>query len=221
MLPLFPLGHVLLPGAGLPLRIFEPRYRELLADVTAPGGRNAFGVVALVAGLEVNTALVDGRTEFAEIGTVAEIIETSPAPDGTIAVLTVGSRRFRVGRLLDGKAYVRAEVDYLDEPAGELPEALPDAARALALEYLRLLGRLTGAAATPDPYPTDPVALSYRIAAEAPLAPADAQSLLAELTAAGRLLRLVRVLRREVVLLRRTRTVAVRPGMLAGILRPN
>lgn len=221
MLPLFPLGHVLLPGAGLPLRIFEPRYRALLADVTAPGGRNAFGVVALTAGLEVESALVEQRPEYADVGTVAEILEVEPAPDGTSAVLAVGSRRFRLGALVGDSPYLRAEVDYLDEPVGPLPEALPDSARALAAEYQRLLRRLTRSADEPEPYPYDPVALSYRIAAEAPLARSDQQSLLAEATAAGRLERLVPILRREVVLLRRTRSVAIAPGLLNATLRPN
>ena len=221
VLPLFPLGHVLLPGAGLPLRIFEPRYRALLADVTAPGGSNAFGVVALTAGVEVESALIAQRPEFAEIGTLAEIMEVEQAPDGTAAVLAVGSRRFRVRALIDGLPYVQAEVEYLDEPVGDLPESLPDSARALSAEYRRLLARLTNSTAEPEPYPHDPVALSYRIAMEAPLAPADQQSVLAELTATGRLHRLVGVLRREVVLVRRTRSVAVAPGVLNATLRPN
>jgi uncharacterized protein len=221
VLPLFPLGHVLLPGAGLPLRIFEPRYRALLADVTSPGSRNGFGVVALTAGIEVNSVLVDQQPEFADVGTVAEIMDVQPAPDGTSALLAVGSRRFRVGALIDGKPYLQAEVEYLEEPVGELPDALPDAACALSSEYLRLLARLTNSTAQPDPYPHDPVVLSYRIAMEAPLAPVDQQSLLAELTAAGRLHRLVRILRREVVLVRSTRSVAVAPGVLNATLRPN
>jgi len=225
VLPLFPLGHVLLPGAGLPLRVFEPRYRALLADVTAPGGRNAFGVVALTAGLEVDSPLVEQHPEFAEVGTVAEIMDVQPAPDGTSALLAVGSRRFRIVRVLDpasaGTPYVQAEVDYLDEPVGDLPDALPESARALSAEYLRLLARLTDSDTEPEPYPNDPVALSYRITMEAPLAPGDQQSLLTELTATGRLHRLVRILRREVVLVRRTRSVAIAPGLLNATLRPN
>ena len=221
VLPLFPLGHVLLPGAGLPLRVFEPRYRALLADVTAPGARNAFGVVALTAGIEVESALVEQRPEFADVGTVAEIMDVQEAPDGTAALLTVGSRRFRVGRLVGAKPYLQAEVEYLDEPLGDLSAALPEAARTLSAEYLRLLAGLTNSTAEVEPYPHDPVALSYRITMEAPLAPADQQSLLAELTAAGRLHRLIRVLRREVVLVRRTRSVAVAPGVLNATLRPN
>ncbi len=51
LLPIFPLDSVLLPGAPLPLHIFEPRYRELVADVWLEHGRDneraGFGIVAL------------------------------------------------------------------------------------------------------------------------------------------------------------------------------
>jgi len=222
LLPLFPLGHVLLPGSPLPLRIFEPRYRDLLDDVSRPGGANRFGVLALSAGLEVDTDLVEQRNQFAQIGTVAEILETQQAADGTWALVAVGSQRFRIVRVVDADTrYLQAEVDYLEEPVGELPDTLADSARALAIEYLRLASRLTGIAAEPVAYPSDAVTLSYRIAMEAPLDPADRQELLEEPTAARRLHRLVRLLRREVVLLRKTGTIAVAPGVLQAALRPN
>src|SRR5688500_20245230 len=50
-LPLFPLGTVLLPGATLPLHVFEPRYRQLTLDlVTGAVPDGAFGVIAVRAG---------------------------------------------------------------------------------------------------------------------------------------------------------------------------
>ena len=226
VLPLFPLGHVLMPGCPLPLRVFEPRYRRLLADVTAEGGDERFGVVALTAGLEVDTGLDDAVPQLATVGTVAELLEVQRAADGTYVVLTGGSRRFRITRLLDTTApYLEAEVAYLDEVAGPLPRELPGAARALAGEYARLIAALTGAdeddTEPSEPYPNDPILLSYRLASEAPLSQHDRQDLLEDDTATSRLLRVQRVLRREVVLLRRTRSVAVSPAVLQVALRPN
>ncbi|MDQ6849618.1 MAG: LON peptidase substrate-binding domain-containing protein [Actinomycetota bacterium] len=220
LLPLFPLGHVLLPGSPLPLRVFEERYRQLMQDVAGDGGDRRFGVVALSAGLEVRSALTAGEQEFARIGTVAEIMEAQLTADGAGALVAVGSQRFRINRIIDaGKLYLQADVDYLDEPVGELPDTLPDSARALAIEYARLLSRLTGVQPETEPYPSDPAVLSYRIALEAPLDPADRQVLLEQETAAERLHRLVRLLRREVVLLRQTRTIAVAPSVLFAALR--
>src|SRR5579884_208683 len=99
-IPLFPLSHVLLPGMPLPLHIFEQRYRALLADITSPQRLGAFGVVALRRGTEALTPGTDGSTEVEEIGTLAEILEVQTKPDGSSEVLSVGSRRFRVLRLL-------------------------------------------------------------------------------------------------------------------------
>jgi Lon protease-like protein len=228
LLPLFPLGHVLMPGCPLPLRIFEPRYRRLLADVTDEDGPRRFGVPTLLGGPEVDTGFDDAMPQLAQIGTVAEILEVEPQPDGTIAVLTGGSSRFRINRIVETTApYLEAEVSYLDEVTGDLPESLPDQARALADEYARLIGSLTGEESGYDerhshnPFPSDPILLSYRLATEAPLSQRDHQDLLEDDTATSRLLRVQRVLRREVVLLRHTRSIAVSPAVLRIALRPN
>jgi hypothetical protein len=222
VLPLFPLGHVLMPGCALPLRIFEPRYRALLDDVTREGARNGFGVVAITAGAEVRRHPDEPLPEFASVGTIAEILEVHPADDGTVSVLTGGSSRFRVDRMVDTDApYLVAEVSPLPEIEGELPPELPGSALALTAEYNRLVEALTGRARTQaEPYPSDPCLLSYRLASDAPLSPEDRQVLLEDDTATARLLRVRRVLRREVVLLRRTRSVAVPFGMLRATLRP-
>jgi hypothetical protein len=222
LLPLFPLGHVLMPGCPLPLRIFEPRYRRLLADVTEEGAPRRFGVVALTAGSEVQTGPDSPAPRFAGVGTVAEILEVQSVPDGTMGVLTGGSSRFRIQRTVEtGAPYLVAEVSYLDEIDGDLSDGLVDAVRALSTEYTRLFSVLTATEqAAREPYPSDPSLLSYRLASEAPLTQVDQQLLLEDATAAARMVHLQRVLRRELMLLRRTRTVAVSPALLRVMLRP-
>ena len=58
VLPLFPLGTVLVPGMRLSLHVFEPRYRQLVADLLddQDPGAPEFGVVALRQGWEVGAA---------------------------------------------------------------------------------------------------------------------------------------------------------------------
>lgn len=223
LLPLFPLGHVLMPGCPLPLRIFEPRYRRLLADVTAEGGPGCFGVPALLAGPEVDSGLDEAEPQLAPIGTVADVLEVHPLPDGTVHVLTGGTRRFRIERLVDTPVpYLQAEVSFLDEIAGEMPDQLPAQAQALATEYRRLISTLTGEPPErAEPYNSDPILLSYELAIETPLEQRDHLDLLADDTAAARLLHVQRVLRREVALLRGTRSVAVSPAVLRMVLRAN
>lgn len=223
VIALFPLGHVLMPGCMLPMRIFEPRYREMLSDVTNEDGRGAFGIVALTAGSEVATTLDTASPRFADVGTIAEILEVTPASDGTFSVLTGGSSRFRMHRLVEtDTAYLKAEVSYLKEVDGDLPPGLIDATRALSDEYARLVSALSRAD-PPEraPYPSDASLLSYRLATEAPLSQDEHQQLLEDETTTARLKHLQRALRRELILLRRTRSIAVSPGLLRIALRPN
>jgi hypothetical protein len=220
IIPIFPLGHVLLPGMPLPLHIFEPRYRQLLRDVSADAGGASFGVVCLTRGSEVGTDGVEDEPQYAEVGTVAEVMEVQPYDDGASDLLTVGSRRFRILDTVAGKPYLQAEVDFLDERDGDLPAGLQAAVCALQDEHERLIRELTGRRPGERP-PTDPNQLSYHLAAGLPLVPHDRQALLEERTTTSRLLRILTLLRRETAYLRATRTIAVSPGVLQLYVRPN
>jgi Lon protease-like protein len=212
---LFPLHHVLLPGMPLPLHLFEPRYRQLLADVSGAGGPRSFGVVSLRRGAEVG-ATVTRETDLAAVGTLAEILEIERAPDGTADLLTIGSRRFRVQRLVDGAPYLRAEVSWLEERDGDVRPAHVAVARHLYADLRGMLAELTGRGSEADStdLPRDATALSYQLAGQVPLSSADRLAVLAADTTAERLRILIGVLRREIVLTQRTRSVAIAPSAL-------
>jgi uncharacterized protein len=215
VIPLFPLSHVLLPGMPLPLHIFEQRYRDLLSDIAAAPGGARFGVVALRSGSEALSRHTHaGPPDVEDVGTLAEILELEAQDDGTSDLLSVGSRRFRIESLvMDGKAYLRAEVSFLDEDDGEVNGEHESLVRDLMEAYdtmlLRIAGRATGAELPPDANQ-----LSYQIGARLPLPPEERQLLLTDPTTAERLVRLTRLLRREIALLQRTRTIAVSPAVL-------
>lgn len=216
LIPLFPLSHVLLPGMPLPLHIFEQRYRDLLTDLASSPGGARFGVVALRSGSEVlaPSAHAGAMPDVEEIGTLAEILEVQLQDDGSSQLLSVGSRRFRVESLVpDGKAYLRAEVSYLAEADGDLRSEHEALARDLMAAYDTLLLRLAGRA-TGSELPHDANQLSYQIGARLPLPPHERQDVLADATTAHRLVRLNRLLRRELALLQRTRTIAVSPAIV-------
>src|SRR5947199_9033753 len=101
-LPLFPLTVVLLPGADMPLHIFEPRYRQMVRDCL--DAKAPFGMLL---------ALPNG---IAGTGCTAEILEvTKRYPDGRYDILSVGRSPFRVVELFNDEALLRGEVDFLDD----------------------------------------------------------------------------------------------------------
>src|SRR3954447_12098654 len=103
VLPMFPLGSVLLPSVFLPLHVFEPRYRALTEHCLA--GEREFGVVLIERGSEVG-----GGDVRSPVGTVARILEAVQFDDGRWALGVVGTRRVRVTAWLDDDPYPRAEV---------------------------------------------------------------------------------------------------------------
>jgi uncharacterized protein len=116
-LPLFPLNTVLFPGGPLPLRIFEPRYLDLVRRCMRE--QTVFGVVLIVSGAEAGGAV----TRTAEIGTTARIVDFNQLPDGLLGIACVGERRFRLLRRWQQEDGLNiGEVQWLpDEPAVPLP----------------------------------------------------------------------------------------------------
>src|SRR2546421_5558327 len=88
-LPIFPLPIVLFPGTPQPLHIFEPRYRELLADCLAADRR--FGIADVPAEPAPGS---ESLPRAGDVGCVALIQKTQGLPDGGSNILTVGGRRF-------------------------------------------------------------------------------------------------------------------------------
>jgi Lon protease-like protein len=101
-IPLFPLNVVLLPGAELPLHIFEHRYRTMVKDCLAE--KSEFGVLlSLPKGL-------------ARVGCTAEILDVAKRyDDGRMDILTVGRAPFRVVELFQDIPLLEGQVDYLED----------------------------------------------------------------------------------------------------------
>jgi Lon protease-like protein len=192
VMAMFPLGSVLVPGAYLPLHLFEPRYRELV-QVCLDGDRE-FGVVLIERGSEVGGG--DTRTG---VGTVAQIVDADRSPDGRWTIVTVGTRRIRVERWLADDPYPRAEV--VDWPEPEPPVDLADQVAAVMTILRRVLAISTELGESTAPatieVADDPVLASYQASAVAPFGPADQQALLEAPDAVARLARLTALLNEE------------------------
>jgi len=101
MLPLFPLKTVLFPDGSLDLQIFEVRYLDMIGKCHRQG--EPFGVVCLREGEEVRarsslraTGDAFAVEEFADVGTLARIVEFSAPQAGLMVVRCRGGERFRI-----------------------------------------------------------------------------------------------------------------------------
>jgi uncharacterized protein len=174
-LAMFPLGSVLVPGAVLPLHIFEPRYRVLMFDCVR--AEPEFGVVLIERGFEVG-----GGDERFKVGTLARITEAAELPDGRWVIAAVGTDRIRVEEWLDDDPYPLAMVERLTEPSFDGAGAGAEARSRAEAEVRRVLALCARLGLQgPDPgveLAADPGVAVWQLVALAPLGSYDKQRLL-------------------------------------------
>jgi len=201
--PMFPLESVLLPGDDVPLRIFEPRYSQLVTDRMA-GDEPTFGIVLIAAGREVG-----GGEKRHEVGTLARIVDCQDHGAGRYFLQCRIGERIRVRQWLDDDPYPRARVEpWPDEPGepvtaervGDVEDGimamfdrLAAAGRASLPSRHELLGYVAAdpVAADPDggdgPNTLDAGRRLYALASRVPMGQADRYCVLAAPSAAQRL----------------------------------
>jgi Lon protease-like protein len=174
LLPIFPLDLVLLPGAPLPLHIFEPRYKEMIAECLAQ--KKPFGIVR---------ASDEG---VADVGCTAEIVSvTKKYDDGRMDILTRGVERFEVVEVNEERAFLRAEItlvqdeDDNDRDAADPEQPLIEQAVRLHAEIIKIAG---AELSEPDETATN---LSFLLAGSLPLDLDFKQNLLTTLSETKRL----------------------------------
>jgi Lon protease-like protein len=213
-LPLFPLHAVLLPGAHLPLHIFEPRYRQLTIDLVTgvvPGKR--FGVIALRPSLDVEVTSLD---QLRPIGCTAVLRQAKRLPDGRFDIVTSGERRFRLLALDASSApYLVGAVEWV--PDMENPVVGDEAIRML-LSGARSAHRRYCHAAwqrgdwSEPPEDTDAAGLAHILASDCLLTIDDRQRLLEETRPLHRLRLVRKMLNQEAGILATLRAVPGPPA---------
>jgi len=172
-IPIFPLPNVVLfPNVFLPLHIFEPRYRAMVAD--ALKGDRIIGMTLLRPGFEAD---YDGRPPVYAIGCAGVITHSEPLQDGRYNIVLRGMERFRIAGEDTSQAYRIAQVE-------ALPEVLTDTdrtdirARRQRLEALLAvtIERTSGEPRFPPAVPDDD--LVNALAQYLPLDPVERQALL-------------------------------------------
>jgi hypothetical protein len=200
-MPMFPLGTTLLPGSGLPLQVFEPRYRQMVVDILAADGPPEFGQVLITHGREAG-----GGDERSNVGTLARMADIQAIGEGRYAFVAVGIERIRVVEWLPDDPYPLARVEaWSDDVADDGGPPTADMIAAAVERVGRVLGLAAqlSAAETPEPpeppgigvgVDDDPSVASYRLAAIAPIGAADRYRLLAAPGPSARLAALDEVL---------------------------
>ena len=137
-LPMFPLSSVIFPESLFTLRVFEPRYLELVKECVKTG--RGFGVCLIAKGHEVG-----GEDERYDYGTVSEILQVVEIGSGQLAISCVGKKRFRVLRWLEDSPYPKAIVEIEEVADSELIKQLQvDELRSVLLKIADTVFELSG-----------------------------------------------------------------------------
>jgi Lon protease-like protein len=185
-LPLFPLSVVLFPGTAIPLHIFEPRYRTMLADCLA--GSRRFGIMPAGAAGEA--------PDPGAAGCVADVKANEQLPDGRSNILVMGAARFVLRAVYAApEPYYTGLVEEFEEDDGTVPPAaaVQDLRERFA-EYFRVLRLLNDAEPEEPALPDAPVALSFAVAAAVECDLPAKQALLATRSTRERVTSLLRML---------------------------
>ncbi len=133
LLPLFPLNTVLFPGGPLRLRIFEPRYLDMVSRCMRENSN--FGVALITEGREAG-----GSARTTSIGTTARIVDFERLDDGLLGITARGGQRFSILEVKTQSDGLNiANVSLLpDEPAMEIPEDLGILAELLKQAFVQV-----------------------------------------------------------------------------------
>lgn len=200
-LPLFPLTTVLVPGLVMPLHIFEPRYRAMIAALLAEPDESAreFGIVAVREGRDVHR---DGHDAVYPVGTTVLLREAEELPDGRFDIVTTGHRRFRLQAMDLSAPLVRAQMEFLEDVTGPQDASLAAQVAARFVAYRQVLGGQVEAEVDDDTeLPDDPTVLSYLVTAAMLLPTSERQELLAAASTTDRLRQARVLLHRETTIL--------------------
>jgi ATP-dependent Lon protease len=195
-LPLFPLPVVLFPGMPVPLHIFEPRYRTMLADIRA--GNNLFGLSYFN-----KDSTEKDMPPTGHIGCVAEVTETQALPDGRSNILAVGVIRYQVETYVEhDNPYLVVRVNFFEDDDDQGQAALANNAREVARIFMRVANSIRiindERGNLPDISDTEPQKLSFLVAAALEIDLEKKQELLELRSTSERLDRLRDVLARVV-----------------------
>ena len=195
-LPLFGLHTVLFPEMTLPLHIFEPRYRVLIAQCLEK--REPFGIALLKSGADVEAVSREPAMPHV-VGTLARIKRCEWQPDGRAHIEVVGETRFLITETFTDQPYMTARATPFWEQSGDPLDLQPlfDRVSNLFREYIVKALEPTQRHLSGLQLPQDPVLLSFAVASLLPIPAARKQRLLATTHTDARLREELEILQTE------------------------
>src|ERR1700683_1962480 len=192
-IPLFPLNVVLFPDTRIPLYIFEPRYKIMIARCLEEP--IVFGMVLSPSG---------GLRSVGCTAAVSQVLRTHS--DGRMDVLAVGRDVFQIDRMIDEKPYFEALVQYLeDEPVSDPSFRREELLRLFRECHSRVFGEPGGS-------DRGDINLTYRLASTLPLDLSYKQELLEMRSAMQRRSRLIDILQEWLPRFERNARVRAKAG---------
>jgi Lon protease-like protein len=148
-LPLFPLEIVLFPGTPLPLHIFEPRYKEMIAECLEQ--KRAFGMVRVK------------ENALASIGCSATILNViKKYDDGRLDIAAEGQKRFEIETLNQERSFLQGEVTYFEDEPSQVGKGSRETLIQLHEQLFAILGQNVE-------IENDAPSLSFQLASELPV----------------------------------------------------
>src|ERR1700739_2313983 len=189
VLPMFPLEVALFPDDDLPLRIFEPRYSQLVIDCLAADDP-VFGVVLIAAGREGG-----GGDDRYDVGALARIVEHQDLGGGKYTLRCRMSERIRVQQWLPDDPYPRALAhSWPDEPGEPVSNESIEEISSRVMSWFERLAAARGVELPPRDMLFAGVALAdtpgeklYALASRVPMGQADRYAVVAAPSPAARL----------------------------------
>lgn len=195
LLPIFPLDLVLLPQEVLPLRIFEPRYKEMIGECIQE--KKLFGIVRAQ------------EDSIAQIGCTAEILAVKQRyEDGSMDIETAGRRAFEIVEVNSERSFLRAEVLFQEDE----PERAADEQVRQALELHSQIVKLLGPNEAYESPDRNEPQLSYELAGTLPMDLDFKQALLGMRSEPDRLIALAEFYRQVLPKLERVSKVRQKAG---------
>lgn len=188
ILPIFPLGVVLLPHMPMPLHIFEERYKVMITECLDQ--RQDFGLIYVK------------ESKIQRIGCSARITDVIKRyEDGRMDILTVGGNRFLITSIDETRPFLQGAVLYFDDEIEEPEQDLLELG-IRALELLKNMNRLAGSDTEGvPPEGADLSLLSFFIAGHEGFSFDERQELLEMTSPAARIEREIELLDRKIEIL--------------------